>query len=368
MPRSSPVPDWVPADLPAKPGVYQFEDELGTPIYVGKSVNLKRRVRGYFYGGGPTDERMAMMVRLARGVRIHRTGTELEALLEEAGRIESHRPAFNRALKNRSRGWYIEVDWGQPFPRLLITGARRRSRAQYIGPFRGRRGPSEVARLVEKTFRLRSCSGAIRPDDQASPCLQHGIDLCSAPCVGLAGVDDYRRQVRAAVRCITDASAAESAIARCIKRRDEAVQAGSLDEATAWERRTDWLRELEGYRTMLERPRVELSALIVLPAAQADSGLLLPVARGRVLARTRIDWMSAEWAEVVHRVCYEVRIEELRAESVFRPADLTPSLLVSTWLARRDEGDGSVFDLDRLDSNSVVETLQATRRDSAAAA
>ena len=48
MARSSPVPAWVPPDLPARPGVYQFEDALGTPIYVGKSVNLKRRVRGYF--------------------------------------------------------------------------------------------------------------------------------------------------------------------------------------------------------------------------------------------------------------------------------------------------------------------------------
>ncbi|MEJ2548791.1 MAG: nucleotide excision repair endonuclease, partial [Gemmatimonadota bacterium] len=93
MARKSPVPAWVPANLPPAPGVYQFEDELGTPIYVGKSVNLRRRVRGYFYGGGPSDERMAMMVRLARGVRIHRTGTDLEALLEEAERIERHRPA-----------------------------------------------------------------------------------------------------------------------------------------------------------------------------------------------------------------------------------------------------------------------------------
>ena len=64
--RNSPVPDWIPPDLPAAPGVYQFQDAVGTPIYVGKSVNLRRRVRGYFYGGGPKDERMALMVRLAR--------------------------------------------------------------------------------------------------------------------------------------------------------------------------------------------------------------------------------------------------------------------------------------------------------------
>ncbi|MCL7962523.1 MAG: hypothetical protein M8860_06695 [marine benthic group bacterium] len=367
MARSTPVPNWVPANLPPAPGVYQFEDEIGTPIYVGKSVNLRRRVRGYFYGGGPSDERMAMMVRLARRVTIHRTGTDLEALLEEAERIERNRPAFNRALKNRSRGWYIEVDWGQPFPRLRITGARRRSRAQYLGPFRGRRGPTEAARLVEKIFRLRSCTGAIRPDEEASPCLQHGIDLCSAPCIGLAGVDAYRRQVRAAMRCLAESEAVEIALARCSAQRDAALKAGAMNLATSWDRRVDWLHELEGYRAMLERPHVDRSLLIVLPGAEPGDGLLLPMARGRVLPRTRIHWSDADWREEVCRVCYDVRLAELRAESVFAPADLTPSLIVTSWLDRRSRDEGQVFDLDRLDASLVTEALAAEVEGSAAA-
>ena len=53
--RKSPVPDWVPDDLPRSPGVYHFVDALGSPIYIGKSINVRRRVRGYFYGGGPVS-------------------------------------------------------------------------------------------------------------------------------------------------------------------------------------------------------------------------------------------------------------------------------------------------------------------------
>ena len=374
MARSSPVPAWVPPDLPARPGVYQFEDSLGTPIYVGKSVNLKRRVRGYFYGGGPADERMAMMVRLARGVTIRRTGTDLEALLEEAERIEIYRPAFNRALKNRSRGWYIEIDWGDPFPRLRIVRSRRRPRAQYLGPFRGRRIPAETARLVEKVFRLRCCSGSIRPDTSASPCLQHGIDLCTAPCVGLVGVDVYRKQVRAGVRVLADGAAAVEAIRRCQTRRDASLAAGSVQEATGWEQRLMWLYELEDYRTALERPQVERSWLIVLPGAEPGTGVLLPMARGRVLPRQRVHWhdgnlQEGSWHECVERVCYEVRIEELRAESVFAPAELTPSLIVTAWLEKRKPGEGAVFDLDRLDTTAVIEALRqaAPERESEAA-
>jgi excinuclease ABC subunit C len=369
MARSSPVPTWIPADLPARPGVYQFEDALGTPIYVGKSVNLKRRVRGYFYGGGPADERMAMMVRLARAVTILRTGTDLEALLEEAERIERYRPAFNRALKNRSRGWYIEIDWGDPFPRLRIVKSRRKPRAQYLGPFRGRRIPSEAARLAEKVFRLRSCSGQIRPDTSVSPCLQHGIDLCTAPCVGLVGLDSYREQVRAAVRILRDREAAGNAILRCQALRDRALAAGSVQDATGWEQRLMWLYEIEDYRMVLERPQVERSWLIVLPGAEPGTGILLPMARGRVLQRQRVHWNGESWQECVERVCYEVRIEELRAESVFAPAELTPSLIVTAWLERRDPDEGHVFDLDRLDSTAIVDALRqaAPERKSAAA-
>ncbi len=359
MARPSPVPEWVPSDLPQAPGVYQFEDALGTPIYVGKSVNLRRRVRGYFYGGGPADERMAMMVRLARGVRIRRAGSDLEAQLEEAERIERFRPAFNRALKNRSRGWYLEVDWSDPFPRLRVVGARRRPGAQYLGPYRGRRLPTEAARLVERTFRLRTCAGALRPDPGASPCLQHGIDQCTAPCVGLVGVDAYRRQVRAAVRALSDPAAARDAFDRCRELRDAALAEGGEVASTAWERRLIWLDELEDYRRVLERPQVDRSWLIVLPGHAGGTGVLLPVARGRVLPRAVVSWSDDSWREVVEETCYRVRVEELRAESVFAPADLAPSLLVTAWLERGRPGGGRAFDLDRLDTKDVLLDLEA---------
>src|SRR5688572_30264068 len=115
--RRSPVPDWVPAELPPAPGVYQFEADGGTALYVGKSVNLRRRVRGYFYGGGPRSERTAEMLALARRVEWRATGSDLEARLDEARRIVATRPVYNRALRNRSRGWYLEIDWRDPFPR-----------------------------------------------------------------------------------------------------------------------------------------------------------------------------------------------------------------------------------------------------------
>ena len=355
--RNSPVPDWIPRDLPAAPGVYQFQDALGTPIYVGKSVNLKRRVRGYFYGGGPKDERMALMVRLARGIELHPAGTDLEAKLEEADRIERFRPAFNKALKNRSKGWYIEVDWGVPFPRLRVIARPRRPRARYFGPYRGRRQPAEVVVLLEKILRLRSCAGAIRPDPGASPCLQHGIDQCTAPCVGLVGIDVYRAQVREAVRLLEEPDYLRAVCERFARRRDRAAAAGAHDEAISWQRRLVWLEELDSYRFVLERPWVDRSWLIVLPGPSETEKVLVPVARGRVLERRTVPWKGTGWADVVEDAIYSVRLRELQAETVFQPADLTPSLIVTKWL-ESGAPDGRAFDLGRHDARFVLERLR----------
>jgi excinuclease UvrABC nuclease subunit len=355
--RKSPVPDWIPRNLPAAPGVYQFEDALGTPVYVGKSVNLRRRVRGYFYGGGPKDERMALMVRLARGVQVHRTGTDLEAKLEEADRIERFRPAFNKVLKNRSKGWYIEVDWGAPFPRLRVISRPRRPRARHFGPYRGRRQPAEVVQLLEKILRLRSCAGAIRPDPEASPCLQHGIDQCTAPCVGLVGIDVYRAQVREAVRLLEDPEHLRVAYDRFVRRRDRASAAGGLDEAISWQRRLGWLEELDSYRYALERPWVDRSWLIVLPGPAEPERVLVPVALGRVLERKTVSWSDSDWSNAVEDAVYKVRMHELRAEAVFQAADLTPSLIVTAWLDSGAPG-GIAFDLERTDARFVVERLR----------
>lgn len=380
--RDSPVPDWVPADLPAAPGIYRFLDPAGTPIYIGKSVNLKRRVRSYFYGGGPDDERKREMLRLARDVAWRRCGSDLEAQLEEADRIAALRPAFNRVHKNRSRGWYIEVDWSRPFPRLRVVREPRRARAEYIGPYRGRRIPSDAVALVEKIYRLRTCAGAIRPDENGSPCLQHGIDQCSAPCVGLVDVDSYRAHVRRAVAALLDDRQA-ARDERIVRQRLKDAEArlgdrGPVNSAALLplKRRLVWFEELASFRPALRRLPVDRSRLIVLPGAGADERVLVPIARGRVLERSSIDVSADGWTDDVEEVCYRVRVAELRAESAFPVEALTLTLIVNRWLARRrtearetdgtgsepDDRDDFVFDLDTVDAPVIVDRLRHRMR------
>jgi excinuclease UvrABC nuclease subunit len=219
---------------------------------------------------------------------------------------------------------------------------------------------------VEKIFRLRSCSGAVRPDAEASPCLQHGIDQCTGPCVSLVGIDAYRHQVREAVRLLEEPDYHRVVYERFASLRDAAARAGFSDEAISWQRRLGWLEELDSFRRVLEKPWVDRSWLLVLPGAEAGEGVLIPVARGRVLERRRVSWEAPGWPSAVEDACYSVRVRELRAEAVFQPAELTPSLIVSAWL-ESGAPEGLAFDLDEIETARVVDALRRERSGSAPA-
>lgn len=361
MIRASAIPDWVPPDLPAAPGVYEFQADGGTSLYVGKSVNLRRRVRGWFYGGGPRDERLAEMLRLARRVEIERTGSDLEARLVEAERIVAGRPRYNRALKNRARGWYLEIDHADPFPRPRTVGAPRKARARYFGPYAGRRLPDEVGRLLVRIFGLRSCSGRVVPDRDGSPCLAHGIGLCAAPCIGAEPLDGYRDRVALAERLLTNPGYGLELRERWTRRRDRASAALRFEQAARLQRRLNDLDELESRRGALDHAVAERSWMIALPHARAGMAVLFAMVRGRVLPRREVAWDDPEgWGRAADTV-YEARVAELRLRQTFEPAEMVASLIVTGWLL---EGapEGLAIELDGKDESAIVDELAPRRR------
>jgi len=354
--RPSPVPGWVPPDLPTSPGVYTFTDRTGLPLYVGKSVNVRRRVRGYFYGGGPSDARLIEMLRIAGGVAARATGSDLEARLEEAERIVRDRPPYNRALRQRGAGWYLELRFNEPFPRLRVVRRPRRTGARYVGPFWGRRLPERIRRLVEKICRLRSCESAIRPDPSATPCIQHDLGLCTAPCARRTGIDAYRRQAAAAARLLVDGGYAWDLHDRIERARDAASERLDFEGAAIEQTRLEWIEELEECRFALEDAHRERSWLILLPAADEGMRVVQPVAAGRVLPRRTIEWIGGGWHEAVEDACYAVRVAELRAPAVLSPGESVPSVMVRRWLEEGSPG-GIAIDLTERDAAGAIRAL-----------
>jgi DNA polymerase-3 subunit epsilon len=183
-------------DLPPAPGVYVFLDERGKALYVGRSVDIRARVRSYFTAAEKRT-RMTEMVALAAAVRPVVCATPLEAAVRELRLIAEHAPPYNRRSRFPDRAPWVKLT-AEPFPRLSVVRQVRPDGGAYIGPF----GRAEQAGLaiaaLHDAFRLRQCAARLprTPSAGARACLLAEIGRCGAPCVGGQDEAEYARIAR----------------------------------------------------------------------------------------------------------------------------------------------------------------------------
>jgi DNA polymerase-3 subunit epsilon len=182
--------------LPHAPGVYVFRGRDGQILYVGKSKDLRGRVKSYFYGDG--RKKVADLLAEVHAVDgIECPGGELEALVVEAQLIRRHEPKYNRRGKTWRRFAYLKIDGTEAFPRIkIVHRALAVDGCTYLGPF----GSSARARLakeaLEEVFPLRRCTTAMRATTRFAPCALADMGRCRAPCDGRIDPERYGELVR----------------------------------------------------------------------------------------------------------------------------------------------------------------------------
>ena len=179
--------------LTTRPGVYQMYGDGGELLYVGKARNLRNRVGSYFRASGLTEKTMALVSRI-RDIQVTVTSTEVDALLLEHNLIKSHRPPYNILLKDDKSYPYIYLSSSDRFPRLALHRGTKRRKGQYFGPYPSAGAVRESLHFLQKVFKVRQCEDSYFRN-RSRPCLQHQIDRCTAPCVGLVGEEEYAQQV-----------------------------------------------------------------------------------------------------------------------------------------------------------------------------
>lgn len=183
--------------LPDKPGCYQYFDDKGTIIYVGKAKNLKRRVSSYFNKEHDSNK-TRVLVKQIRDIKYIVVDTEEDALLLENNLIKQYRPRYNVMLKDDKTYPSIVVK-NEYFPRIFQTRNIVRDGSQYYGPYPSVYTAKVMLQMLKELYPLRTCKYPLTPESIAegkySVCLEYHIKRCKGPCVGLQTQEEYRQNI-----------------------------------------------------------------------------------------------------------------------------------------------------------------------------
>lgn len=187
----------IVSNLPDSPGCYQYLNESGTIIYVGKAKNLKRRVSSYFNKEQQTLKTKLLVAKIA-DIRYVVVKSEADALLLENNLIKKHKPRYNVLLKDDKTYPSICIT-NDYFPKIFKTRKIVKGAGRYFGPYTNAGALHALLGLIKELYPLRTCNLSITPEGvrnaKYSACLEYQIKNCCAPCIAKISRDDYHKYI-----------------------------------------------------------------------------------------------------------------------------------------------------------------------------
>jgi excinuclease ABC subunit C len=181
--------------FPQSPGVYLMKDARDFPIYIGKAINLKNRVRSYFSDTHEDRPHIPVMLQRLHHIEWIATNNESEALILEANLIRKHKPRFNIDLKDDKHYPYLKITVNENFPRLLIVRKIENDGARYFGPYIDARAMRNIVGYTRRIFKIRDCKKDLPLKTPQRPCVNFSIGRCSGACAGKISMEQYRENV-----------------------------------------------------------------------------------------------------------------------------------------------------------------------------
>lgn len=185
-------------NIPEKPGCYQYFDEKGSIIYVGKAKNLKKRVSSYFTKTHDDSPKTRVLVSKIRDIKYIVVDTEEDTFLLENNLIKQFKPRYNIMLKDDKTYPSIVVK-NEYFPRIYQTRKIFKDGSLYFGPYTSVVAIRAMMEIIHKLYPIRTCKLNLSPEQIAKGkykvCLEYHIKRCKGPCEGLQPIEDYNKNI-----------------------------------------------------------------------------------------------------------------------------------------------------------------------------
>ncbi len=198
------VREFLPSLVPPEPGVYVYRDRFGKVIYVGKAVNLRRRMSSYFQPAraARADAKLRSLIHSIADWSFTTVRNEDEALILESRLIKEYAPYYNILMRDDKRYLMLKIDFREKFPTLRAARLKKEDGARYFGPFPHGSALRMTMEYLLARFGLKACRNP-EPDESARKhCMKRVMRDCCAPCTGLVTEVAYRQKLDAAIQVL----------------------------------------------------------------------------------------------------------------------------------------------------------------------
>lgn len=214
--------------LTSQPGVYKMLDDVGDILYVGKALNLKKRVSSYFNNSDLSVKTRSLVSQIA-SIDVTVTRSETEALILENAWIKLHRPKYNILMRDDKSYPFIYISNHPIYPNISVIRRKKKpSTGEFFGPFPSTTAVRDTMNLLHKVFKIRNCTDTYF-SARSRPCLQYQIKRCSAPCTHLISPLHYQQSIADAKRFLQGKS--QQIIEELSSRMQTAVDRLAYEEA-----------------------------------------------------------------------------------------------------------------------------------------
>ena len=185
--------------LPDSPGVYIMHDKADNIIYVGKAINLKRRVSSYFQTR-PRSPKIEKMISLIDHFEYIMVESEMEAFVLECNLIKENRPKYNTMLMDDKTYPFVKITLFEKYPKVHLTRHHEKDGAKYFGPYTNVTALKEILKMFRKLYGYRTCNKKLDGQAEERPCLYHQVGECMGPCSGNVDPEEYKKGIDEIVR------------------------------------------------------------------------------------------------------------------------------------------------------------------------